>query len=272
MATLEIGTRDAIYYEYSPPSDVSGCTFVFVNALTSDTGAWTSVITPGLRQAGHGFLVYNLRGQTYSPFSPELKFTPDLIVQDMIRLLEEVKPARPVLVGLSIGGLFAARAWLNGAEALGLVLINTLRKDGPRLKWLGDALVRAAEVGGLDLFRDLFLPLLMNQEWLETNRANFLNPKPDYSPLPATAGHFKLLAEAGRDADWDLPYERMTLPVLVVTGLQDHVFLETDVVEDLFSQLPNARRVDMPDAGHLIPAERPEALTDALLAFAKVVS
>jgi 3-oxoadipate enol-lactonase len=36
-----------------------------------------------------------------------------------------------------------------------------------------------------------------------------------------------LLANAG-SADWDLRYEDLTLPVLVMTGLQDHVFLDHD--------------------------------------------
>jgi pimeloyl-ACP methyl ester carboxylesterase len=152
------------------------------------------------------------------------------------------------------------------------VLINTLRRDGPRLKWIGDALVRAAEVGGLDLFRDLFLPLLMNEEWLENNRSSFLKTGAEYTALSPESGHFKLLAEAGREADWDLPYERLELPVLIVTGLQDHVFLEKDVVNDLFSRIPNGRRVDIPDAGHLIPAERPDALADSLLSFIKEIS
>ena len=62
------------------------------------------------------------------------------------------------------------------------------------------------------------------------------------------------------------------LPVLIVTGRQDHVFLEEDVVNDLFSRLPNGWRVDIPDAGHLIPAERPDALVDSLLSFIKEVS
>lgn len=269
MAKLQIGPDDWIYYEYSPPSGVEGCTFVFFNALTGDTGAWTSVMAPRLREAGHGVLVYNLRGQTESGFSQGLELGLDLIVGDAVQLLGHVRPVRPVLVGLSIGGLFAARAWLAGADALALVLINTLRKDGPRLKWIGDALVRAVETGGLELFRDLFLPLLMNEEWSENNRASFLKSDADYLPLPPESGHYKLLAEAGRGADWDLPYERLDLPVLVITGLQDHVFLERDVVDDLFSRLPNGRRVDMPHAGHLIPAERPAALAEELLAFVK---
>ena len=272
MPDFQIGPQDSLYYEFAPPATENGNTCIFFNALTGDTNNWEAVIGPRLREAGHGTLAYNLRGQVNSTFSPGTKLDVDLIVDDAIALLNEIKPPRPILVGLSIGGLFAARAWLKKAEALGLVLINTLRQDGPRLKWIGDALVRAAEVGGLDLFRDLFLPLLMNEEWLATNRSNFLKSEPEYESLSPDTGHFKLLAEAGREADWDLPYESLELPVLIVTGLQDHVFLEKDVVNDLFSRLPNGRRIDIPDAGHLIPAERPEALVDCLLSFIKEVS
>jgi len=89
-----------------------------------------------------------MRGQADSPFSPGLKLDMNLIVEDASRLLTELNPLRPILVGLSIGGLFAATTWLTGADAMGLVLINTLRKDGPRLRWIGDALVRAVELGG----------------------------------------------------------------------------------------------------------------------------
>jgi pimeloyl-ACP methyl ester carboxylesterase len=271
LAKIELGPQDCLYYEYNAPKEADGCTFVFFNALTGDTSTWESVIGPKLRAAGHGTLAYNFRGQTDSAFSARLKLEADLIVDDANRLLAEVKPVKPVLVGLSIGGLFAARVWLNGAKANGLVFINTLRRDGHRLKWIGDALVRAVEVGGLDLFRDLFLPLLVNEDWLGLNRSNFLKSDCAYPPLEKESGTYKLLAEAGRTADWDLPYERLDLPTLIITGLQDHVFLELADVENLFARLPQARRVDLSDAGHLIPAERPEDLAEILLDFAKEV-
>jgi len=269
MSQFQIGPNDGLFYEHHPPAAENGCTFVFFNALTGDTGMWEAAIGPKLRSAGHGTLAYNMRGQAESPFTAGTTLDMPLIVQDAIALLKQVEPVRPVFTGLSIGGLFAARAYLEGAAARGLVLINTLRKDGPRLQWIGDALVRAAAVGGLDLFRDLFLPLLMNEDWLAAQRPNFIKPGANYTPLASDSGHYKLLAEAGREADWNLPYEKLDMPVLVITGLQDHVFLELDVVADLFQQLPRGNRVDLSDAGHLIPAEHPEKLADLLLSFAK---
>ena len=269
MSTLELGSEDALYYEHNPPTSDNGDTFVFFNALTGDTQTWEATIAPALRSAGHGTLTYNLRGQIESPFSPEAELTTDQVVADAVVLLKHLQPTRPVFVGLSIGGLFAARTWLAGVGADALVLVNTLRKPSMRLQWIGDALVRAAEVGGLDLFRDLFLPLLMNQDWLQANRSSFLIPDKTYAPLDPSSGHYKLLSEAGRDADWDFPYEKLALPVLIVTGLQDHIFLELDVVKELFEKLPQGQRVDMPAAGHLIPNERPEQFTQILLDYVK---
>ena len=66
-----------------------------------------------------------------------------------------------------------------------------------------------------------------------------------YEPLALDSGHYKLLAEAGRSGNWEIPYESLNLPVLVVTGLQDRVFLDLNDVDELFARLPNARRVDM---------------------------
>jgi pimeloyl-ACP methyl ester carboxylesterase len=278
MSLLQIDSQNGLYYEYHLPADGQGCTYVFFNALTSDTSTWESVINPVLRKAGCGTLTYNMRGQTDSVFSPGVEFSEKLIVEDALRLLAEVKPVRPILVGLSIGGLFACRTWLKGADAIGLVFINTLRRNGPRLRWISDALVRAVEIGGLSLFKDFYLPLLMTENWLRENRSSFLNSNPDYTPsnpdytpLEPDSGHFKLLSEAGRGSDWNLPYEQLTIPTLVITGLQDHVFFERDVVDALFGRLPKGKRIDMPDAGHLIPSEQPEALAEVLISFAKKV-
>jgi pimeloyl-ACP methyl ester carboxylesterase len=269
LPTLTLDTNNSIYFEHHPPATESHYTFCFFNALTGDTDNWEAVIAPKLREAGHGTLAYNMRGQAKSPFSPELVLDDGLIIDDAIQLLTHVKPTNAVLVGLSIGGLFAARTWLQCRIGCGLVLINTLRENNSRLKWIGDALVRAVEIGGLELFRDLFLPLLVNNDWLTQNRANFLTPGADYTALDPEGGIYKLLAHAGRMSDWDLSYETMDLPTLVITGLQDHVFLDLEVVAQLNTRLPRSKRVDLPEAGHLIPAEHPQRLAELLIEFAQ---
>ena len=270
MPIFELNKGNGLLHYYTPPSIPQGKTFVFFNALTGDTNMWEGHIGEQLRKSGHGTLSFNYRGQSQSPFSSEIALDARLIVDDACRLLAHIHPNNTVLCGLSIGGLFAAQTWLACVPNItidGLVLINTLRRDGPRLRWISDALVRCVEVGGLELFRDLYVPLLFNEDWQAQNRSNFLQLDA-YTPLSRDSGHYNLLSHAD-SVDWDLPYENLTLPTLVITGLQDRVFLDQDDVNQLYARLPNAQRLDMADAGHLLPAERPQALLETLLQFVK---
>ncbi|MCC2665025.1 MAG: hypothetical protein K0S35_2947, partial [Geminicoccaceae bacterium] len=180
------------------------------------------------------------------------------------------RPVRPIYVGLSIGGLFAAQAHLVGATCAALLLINTLRKAGPRLEWVNAAVHRAALTGGGRLIQDLYLPLLAGAAWQAANRASFLKDEA-YEPLDPASGTALLLA-AGKGADWDLPYERLTIPVTVLSGLQDRVFFDPADAAELMARLPDALRVDLPDAGHLLTTERPDAIADACLALARRVA
>lgn len=267
MSVVKLGAHDTLYYEHQPPAHEARNTFVFFNALTGDVGMWNADVVPALNQQGYGTLTYNLRGQANSSFSDPQVLDCDHIIDDAMTLLSEVNPAKPILAGLSIGGLFASHAIIRGASAEGLVLINTLRRNGPRLRWINDALVRCAEFGGLELFRDLFCPLLFNESWQAENRAKFLT-QDRYHPIDPSSGIYHLLKHAA-GADWDLPYEHLTVPTLVLTGLQDHVFLDLDDVAALASRIPNVARKDQPDAGHMLPAECPRWLIDALLDFAE---
>ena len=267
MTQLSISEGNAVFYDHTPPSAEQGVSFVFFNALTGDAGMWLNTIAPALQKAGHGTLAWNFRGQTNSPFTPGLALDDRLIVADAGRLLQALNPRRSVLVGLSIGGLFAAKTYLAGWPATGLVLINTLRRPGPRLAWLNDAALRCAEVGGLELIKDLFGALIFNEEWLAQNRPNAFREEP-YTPLSPEHGHYRLLSDC-RSADWDLPYEQLTLPTLIMTGLQDDMFLNPDDVEALSDRLQQAHRVNVADAGHMVPTERPQAFIDAVLDFVK---
>jgi len=265
MPVHEIDANNGLFYEHTPPARSGAPSFVFVNALTGNTQAWEAVVASRLREAGFGTLSYNFRGQDGSPFGADVALTPRLIVDDLRALLGALEPARPILVGLSIGGLFAAHALLAGARADGLVLLNTLREIGPRIAWINEAMPKLVEAGGVRLFLDAIFPLLVNQGFAAAARPGFLQDMP-YEPIDPGHGHLNLMRYAS-EADWAVDYSRLTLPTLVITGLQDRVFLDREVVDRLYTALPDARREDWPDAGHLLPQERPEQLAESLARF-----
>ncbi|MEZ5652162.1 MAG: alpha/beta hydrolase [Burkholderiaceae bacterium] len=268
MPILSLDDQNGLYYEHTPPTRDGAVTFVFVNPITGDVGLWNASVVPELQKAGFGTLVYNARGQANSPFAPGTDLTDDLIVGDLQQLLAELKPVRPVVAGLSIGGLYAARAYLAGTPLTGLVLINTLRRLTPRVAWMNDATLRVMEVGGPNLMKDLFFHLILNEDWQAAHRAEHFSATPDYTPLPRDSGAYNLITWMGK-TDWDIPWHKLELPTLVIEGTQDRVFYDENNVAELFASLPKGTRIDMHDAGHMIPMERPQAFTGALEEFGR---
>lgn len=268
MAFFDIDRDNALYYLHTPPVRGEAPTFVFVNALTGSTEHWENAVAPALREQGFGTLSYNFRGQAESRFAAGTALTPALIVEDLRALLSGLGPQRPVLVGLSIGGLFAAQAVLAGAGASGLVLLNTLREIGPRIAWINDALPALAAEGGVQLFLDATFPLVVNPEFAAKARPNFL--KGGYRPMDPDHPHLNLMRHAP-EADWSIDWSALALPVLNITGLHDRVFRDPEVIDRLYATLPDARREDWDDCGHLVPLERPERLAGSLARFGQEI-
>lgn len=263
---LTLGDHDGLAYDYHPPSDPQGYSFVCFNPLTGDKAMWHEGCGPLLTEAGHGLLTWNLRGQADSPFSPD-QVHETAIVEDAIALLTHINPPRPVFVGLSVGGLYAAKVHLGatGFACRALILINTLREIGPRLNWINDALLRLAETGGLELLRDVYLPLLMNETWLSDNRPQFLGPDA-YQPINRGDGAWHLL-KAGCETIWDVDWQAITVPVLNITGQQDHIFCDDLVIARLLKQIQNVKALHYDNAGHMVPAETPRRLARDILDF-----
>jgi pimeloyl-ACP methyl ester carboxylesterase len=69
------------------------------------------------------------------------------------------------------------------------------------------------------------------------------------------------------ETDWDLPYEKLDRPVLLLTGLYDKLFRIEEDVAELKARIPDAGELIYENAGHLIPLEDPDRFTGDLIAF-----
>jgi len=264
MTTLQIDEANSLYYNYQPQPGKP--TIVFVNALTGNTDHWEQVIAPACRDAGLGTLSYNMRGQVDTELGPEATPDCDLIVEDLQRLLKELQPEKPILCGLSIGGLFSLKAVLGGSEASGLILLNTLRTIGPRLQWLNEGMVHVLNTGGFPMMMDMYLPLLTSEGFHSNLRSNHLKGE-GYTPEDSSTGAYRLM-QAATDTNWDVQYEKLDMPVLGIYGLQDRVFYDAKVIEQLAGRIKDYTEIKWDNAGHLLPLEVPEQLADAVIGFA----
>ena len=62
VSNFDIDKKNSLYFEYEQVKKII-YTSVFVNALTGKTSAQNGVIGIRVRDAGHGYLKYNFRGQ-----------------------------------------------------------------------------------------------------------------------------------------------------------------------------------------------------------------
>jgi len=263
---MALSSHNGLSYKYQAPNSMDGFTFVCFNSLTGDRTMWEAGIGVRFINQGHGLLTWNMRGQTNSPFGNG-EIHENNIVSDAIRLLKKVKPQNPVFIGLSVGGLYAAKAHLSKENypCLGLVLINTLRKIGPRLSWINKSLVRLAETGGLDLLRDIYSPLLFGEKWQAQNSESFLKSY-SYTPINKKDGVWNLL-KAGENTMWNVSWETIDVPVFNITGLQDQIFRNDKVIAEMLTQFQNIKSIEYKDAGHMIPVETPKQLAKDILKF-----
>jgi 3-oxoadipate enol-lactonase len=265
MPSLRLDRETELNYRHTPGT--AGRTFVFCNHMGGSTETWEDRIAPGLREEGFGTLTFDYRRQGQTRSSETAQITPEDIVSDIRHVVGSIAPDGPILVGQSIGGLFATRAWLEGAPGEALVLMNTLRVPGPRIDWITELEERLLELGGTRLLMDTLSPMLTGPEELARLRATHLQPEP-YAPMEATAPRLRL-AGAARRADWNLPYESLTLPTLVLTGMKDRLFRVQSDVERLLARMPDARQVLFPHAGHALHLEEPDRLIAVLAEFGR---
>ena len=262
---MKINDENAINIIHSAPVG-SNATFVFCNSMGATTDVWEETIAPALRKHGYGTLSFDYRGQGSTQFGKDAHLEPDEIIADIVRVLAHENPHRPILCGLSIGGLFAARAWLNGAAADGIAFINTLRKPSSQVEWINTLEARLIAMGGMPLVHDVLRPVLASCDQLTQLRSTHL-PEEGYTPWPADHPR-RRLAEGVNKADWGVPWEELTLPTLVFTGHHDRLFRIQADVDEILARIPDADVIEYADGGHSLHQEFPERFVADLVAFA----
>jgi len=187
---------------------------------------------------------------------------------DLAALLDGLGIGRTALVGVSMGGRIAidfALAYPDRVDRLVLVSPGLADWDWStswRARW--QELTRAARDGRFEQVKDLWF----HHPLFATTRRD-----------PAVAARLRKAIAVDRcrvwlDADREIPPPRphverlgeLTIPVLLITGADDVEDFRV-VAEVIATMVPNVRRVDLPDTGHLTHLERPTETAAAIVAF-----
>ncbi len=211
------------------------------------------VLAPDLR--GHG--------QTSAPAGSTYSF--DELEGDLLHLLDEKKIDSTYVVGLSGGALLALRLALDHPDRVrGLAMIsgsaytdNHTRSISQR--WSQTLAKEGREAFALRLLKDLYYP-----DWIEAHmdfadqvRANVDHQ--DFGPVEKWAASIEKFDEKSRIGS-------IRLPTLIVQAMDDQV-VDASHGRILRQSIPDSSIRILPNTGHMIPLERPQETTEALLGF-----
>lgn len=263
---IEVDEHNQLHVIHSKPSQGKH-TFVFMNSMGATTHVWEDRIAPALREQQFGTLSFDYRGQGETVYGPDAKLEPEEIIADIARVFDDQKPHRPIMCGLSIGGLFGVRAIEKGVQVEAVALVNTLRKSNAQVEWINTLEARLIAMGGMPLVLDVLRPVLSSVQQLEKFRPTHL-PDDGYTGWPEEHPR-RRLADGVNKADWNFPWETLVVPTLIFTGLHDRLFRIQKDVDEIIERIPKSKIVEYKDGGHSLHAEFPDRFVSDLIDFAE---
>lgn len=226
-----------------------------------------NVVMPRLVERGHRVIAFDWRGHGRTSIGSD-GITPEAIAGDYVAVIDHLDVEEAVLVGHSTGGYLAIATLLEhpevAARLAGLVLVASLAGDALR----GAPQNRAQ----LPLIRSGVMQRIARTELLGLLFAASIYG-PGASPAPCrvfleefTARDHRalvpLLERMTRDGYYDRLAE-ITVPTVVVCGEQDRTTPRWHS-EAMGRDIPGAGNVWIPDAGHMLNWQTPEALVAAI--------
>jgi pimeloyl-ACP methyl ester carboxylesterase len=249
--------------------------FVLLHGFGASLYSWNAVVGP-LSQHGRviaydrpafGLTERPLQWEGQNPYGPEAQ--EDLL----IGILDHFGVRQAVLVGNSAGGTISLQAALDYPERVSaLILVDPAVYTGggapawirpllatPQLRRLGPLLVRRIQDWG---------PQMIEKAWHDPAKIDpetlALYKKPlQVENWDVALWEFTLANGASKLAE---RLGELHLPVLVITGDDDRIVPTQDSLR-LAGEIPNARLVVIPNAGHVPHEEQPQAFMQAVENF-----
>jgi pimeloyl-ACP methyl ester carboxylesterase len=244
---------------------------VLLHGITGHARVWDHVaerLVPGRR-----VLALDQRGHGDSDPAPDDDYRVASMADDVAAFADSLRLDRFALLGHSMGGRIAIQyAAAHAARLERLIVVDI----GPDI-----------ELAGLQRVRDMMSKSperIQSEEWA-VEYIRRANPLQDVDLLRQRVHHglkrlpdgeltwkyakgLRDMMRAGRRDAVDLwePLARIPCPTLVVRGAESDI-LSTEVAKKMTERLPDGRLVEIPGAGHTVPADRPDDFVRHVRAF-----
>lgn len=249
-----------------PDADSKG-TVLFIHGFPLDHTMWTEQVDALSKT--HRCLAPDLRGfgeSTLGSESTNSESSMAAYADDLASLLDELSIKEPVTIcGLSMGGYVALEMWQRHREKIDRMILCDTRaeSDPPEVARGRQMMANQVSEHGMAGVADGMIPKLLAPPTLENNAAlvQRLRKTIDGANAAAVAAAQNGMATRASFVE-KLP--KIDIPTLVICGTHDSI-TNLATMTALASSLPNSVFVEIPEAGHLAPMERPKKVNEAIL-------
>ena len=231
---------------------------VFSHSLACTVRMWDPQIAAFKDR--YRILAYDMRGhgQSAAPAGP---YTLDMLADDVLALLRELKIDRARYVGLSIGGMIGQHLALKEPKRFEkMVLADTGHTQTPETLKQWEERIRIAQAQGMKPLVAGTMERWFTPAFRERPEAKRIAELIAATPVAGYVGCGQAIMKlntTGRLKD-------IKLPVLAITGEADAAAGGTKYIGE---HLPGAKFVNIPQAAHIANIEQPEKFNQALREF-----
>lgn len=235
---------------------------LLIHGLGWDGSMWSPTVD--LIAGDHHVVTADTRGHGASD-APPGPYTIAGFARDYAALLDALRLEQVVVVGLSQGGMVAQTLALTRPDLVAaLVLVSTASRSDPAAREHMEARLSATERDGAAAAARLAVESIFSPSWRAANPSAVERFVAWRTAMPLGPLAAATRAAYGFDLTGDLSC--IAVPTLVVAGGADRLTPPSGM-EDIAARIPGARYVVVPDAGHILPVERPDAFHGHLLSF-----
>lgn len=247
---------DLYYEEYG-----HGIPAIFLHGFPFDHTIWEPLIP--MLQDETRMILPDMRGFGRSPVT-EGVYSMRLLAEDIVHLMDRLDIEKAIIVGHSMGGyasLAFAQAYPGRLLGLGLVATHSAADTPERRQTRQKLAEQVMHKGARVVASNIVDTLTPKKELLEPIQTLILQAHPT-----GISGALRGMAER-HDLTGEL--SNITVPAVVIVGKADQL-LPRDLVETTAQMLPKGWLVEIPDAGHMLTMEDPQAVATALKELFKV--
>lgn len=243
---MELNPVDLYYEEYG-----HGIPAIFLHGFPFDHTIWEPLIP--LLQDDARLIFPDLRGFGRSPVTDSV-YSMRLLAEDVAYLMDQMEIEKAILVGHSMGGyvsLAFAQAYPGRLLGLGLVATQAAADSPERRQSRYKTAEAVHHKGARVVASSMVSSLTPKQELIQPITDLILRAQPT-----AVVGSLKGMAER---PDMTGTLSGISVPAVVLMGALDQL-LHIDRVETMAQMLPKGWLVKIPDTGHMLMMEDPQAV------------